>query len=218
MSGKPAAASRPIVGEFRVAFEAARLALTENDPIETAARAGVLFDGRRFIYRYFGMVAETDFPSGDCRIDGGKAPGAEAVLMLHNLVYHPRIEPSGRWISFREIRDAAAYLSAFTRRGPETIAARFGDEMQLFRLTARSLGGRSEPDLPGEAWTLEALPEVMVAVILFEGEPGLPASAQILFDAGLQEFLPAEDMAVLGEATAGVLVRQAELANPPEFG
>ena len=195
-----------MTGRFVSAIAEAIRSLAGIEPVERARAIGAVFADGAFGFRYLGMDARVEFPSGACFLDGSPAGGTDTVLLLHYVLEGKHFAPRGRWISFREVPDAAAYFAAYQSRGPALIARHFADRPEAFERAALALGARRAPDLPGVAFVLAALPRIALALIFHEGEPGLPAEAQILFDAAAPAIWRAEDLAVLGESAAARLV------------
>ena len=199
-----------MTGRFAPAIADATGRLAGVDPIARALAIGAAFADGEFRFAFLGMDARVGFPTGACFLDGSPAGGTDTVLLLHYVLegkdLAPLGWPRGRWISFREVPDAAAYFAAYQSRGPALIARHFADRPEAFERAALALGARRAPDLPGVAFVLAALPRIALALIFHEGEPGLPAEAQILFDAAAPAIWRAEDLAVLGESAAARLV------------
>ena len=194
-------------GEFGPAID---LATARTRLLDAPARAGEIgaeWDGDAFILRYLGSTARVVQATGECTLDGRRAPGADMLLLLHYITGARSFHLENRWLSFRELPDGRPYLAAFLERGPQRIAAGFnGDPGRFARAATRFAGGRPAPDLPGLAYVIPALPLLPLAVLLHEGDSSLPASANILFNAGAPLHFHTEDLAVLGERFAQRLV------------
>jgi hypothetical protein len=204
----PVAPAQGMSGKFRAAIEVAIRRLAASDPLHRAAAIGAVFADGGFHFRYLGMQALIAHPTGACFLGGRPVAGTDAVLLLHYVLDGKNVAPAGEWISYREVPDAAAYLAAYQARGPALIARTFADRPEAFGVAAQRLGARPAPELPGAAYVLPALPRLPLALIFYEGEPGLPADAQILFDATAPAIWCAEDLAVLGEMAAAYMVER----------
>lgn len=189
-------------GSFISAVEVARERLKEIEPEKRAAEIGAKLVGNLMEFTYLGQTARVTIPCGECFLDDDPATGIDSVLLLHYVLDAGPIKPTGSWISYREIPDSSAYFAAYQARGPGLIAQRYGEDPAGFEQACLRIGGRRDPELPGLAYVIRALPRFPLAIILYEGEPGLPPEAQILFDATAPSMWVAEDLAVLGEITA----------------
>ena len=207
---------RTIMGEpsnntekFGMAIGLATAQMRLLDAPTRASEIGVEWDGKAFLFRYFGCAARVVQSTGECTLDGRHCPSVDMVLILHYIIGARTFDLDNRWISYRELPDGSPYLQAFLERGPRMIATSFDGDTDWFVEAVTRLGGTRAPDLPGLAFIVPALPRLPLAVLFHEGEPGLPADANILFDASAPLHFCPEDLAVLGERLAHRLVRNA---------
>jgi hypothetical protein len=108
--------------------------------------------------------------------------------------------PTGNWVSYREIPDAAFYYGAFLKRAVDPLKKVFGEALEGFERAARHLGGRSV-EAGDAAFELWVLPRVPIRLILHAGDEEFPAEATILFDRSVGAILSAEDIAWLAGMT-----------------
>lgn len=130
---------------------------------------------------------------------GAQAGQMQAVLILHYLIglLQQGYCPCGEWISFKETRDGKLFWPAFQKSAIEPLVQIFSHERErLERNLMEDLGGRMAEggDLAIE---LAAFPGVMVRLVFWQGEEGLPPEASLLFDRGLTRIYSTEDVAVL---------------------
>jgi hypothetical protein len=106
---------------------------------------------------------------------------------------------TGNLIKYRDIPGGYAYESAFQKRAVQPIAQTFSQEPENLPKAAQLLGGIqcSLGDASAEIYALVGIP---LTFILWVAED-LPASAAILYDSSASNYLPTEDLAVLGELT-----------------
>ncbi len=111
----------------------------------------------------------------------------------------------GRLVKFKDIPGGHAYEGAFDKRAIQPVAQFFGEKPAEMIQAAKLLGGveRSFGDVSFE---VEALKGIPVTYILWGAEE-FPASANILYDESASNFLPTEDLAVLGEVTTSRLIK-----------
>jgi hypothetical protein len=202
---------------FRDALREARAQWGSVASAERAARAGCEVTAGGVLVPYFGtphLVAHHGEVAVRDRRSGAATPAhpAVAVLLLHYLMRADGTPLVGEWAGFRDLPDGLFYAPSFSARAERPLAEEFapaGDEagvaLARFRAAADSLRGR--PLDAGDAgYAFAALPRVPLAVLLWPGDDELAAEARVVFDASAGHYLPAEDLAGLGEALARKLL------------
>jgi hypothetical protein len=131
----------------------------------------------------------------------GDTPIEEQILLCHYLLHAKGTPPSGNHITFRQIPDGHFYDEAFQKRTRDPFLATFGSCPELFRTCAQRMHG--EPvDMGDVGMVFYAFPRIPIQLILWQGDEELPPESTILFDSSINDYLPAEDIAVL----SGILV------------
>jgi hypothetical protein len=121
--------------------------------------------------------------------------------VLHALLAHyskaEPVERAGKLVNFADLPGGHAYERAFLQRAAQPIADDFGDEPERLVECAKQLNGfaLSHGDSSAE---IQALPRIPLVIILWKADE-FPASATILYDESASQYLPTEDLAVLGE-------------------
>ncbi len=180
----------------------------DSDPQETAWKAGVDFDAasRLVSVPLLGEWFTVSHPDGEVRSqDGEEAPITTRILVLHYLLTATGAPVVGRWIAFRELPDALTYDPAFQGRSAHRLRERFGEDLEAFHKAAAALDG-SRLDFGDASYLFRAFPRLWMAVVIYRGDEEFSASANILFDAAASDYLPTEDLAVLGGLLASRLV------------
>lgn len=120
------------------------------------------------------------------------------VLLAHYSLASP-IPLSGKLVKFKDIPGGYAYEGAFNQRAIQPIAEVFGENPEELLEAAKLLGGLrlNLGDFSFEVAALKAIP--LTYILWAAGE--FPASASILYDESASNYLPTEDLAVLGELT-----------------
>ena len=197
------------------AYEKARHALRLSDPRAIAARADVLYresDGKCgvFAIRYFDRRYEVAYPDGTvAEADSAKEASVfTQILLLHYLTTADGTPLRGEWVTFRQLPNGLMYERAFRARSLDPLAARFGSDADRFAAAAQRTGG--EPARLGDrSFLFRALPRLPLLCVLWLGDEEMPAEANILFDASAGRYLPTEDLAAVGGALSGRLLRAA---------
>jgi hypothetical protein len=122
------------------------------------------------------------------------------------LAHYSKAEPgsrAGKLVKFADLPGGQAYERAFLKRAVQPIAEAFGEEPEMLVECAEQFGGfaLSFGDFSVE---VPALPHLPLTIILWR-KSEFPATATILYDQKASDYLPTEDLAVLGELTTARL-------------
>lgn len=202
---------------YRAVADRAWEALGALDPAGFMKRGGAVPSGDGACkISFFGRDSTIDY--GRRRIldhRGERAGVTVEIVLLHYLLRAKDLPLSGRLKSFREFSEAEAYQDAFRRRVIEPLAQAFGPHPESFERAARALGGTPADLRTGDLkFRLMALPRLPVVCILWLGDDEVPASAQVLFDETADSQVLVEDLAVVGEFAAYLLIEEAGLRSP----
>ena len=120
------------------------------------------------------------------------------VLLSHYASANP-IAQTGKLLKFKDAPGGYAYEDAFAKRAIEPVADCFGENPDELPKAARLLGG-TQLEIGDASAQIPALKGILLTYILW-GTDEFTASANILYDASASNYLPTEDLAVLGEIT-----------------
>ncbi len=197
------------IDEYREALRLAAAQLQQSNLADSAQQAGASYerleDGTAKIKLSF--FSETiNVLIGDT-LDIAKegerkeVPIEEQILLCHYLLHAKGTSPSGKYITFRQIPDGHFYDEAFQKRTRDPFLATFGSIPELFRACAQHLHG--EPVAMGDVgMVFYAFPRIPIQLILWQGDEELPPESTTLFDSSINDYLPAEDIAVM----SGILI------------
>jgi hypothetical protein len=193
---------------YELSFRKAAEALSGIDLEEVCRRTGALLNGRALSVSFFGSRVEIRLPEVEFR--PAELPLMEKILILHYLTSPDRgAATSGRserLVSFKSLPGAAFYAVPYQKRGPARIARRFGASPEEFRRACSSLGW--VPESFGDlSCSCDVFPRVRAVVVLNLSDDEFPAEAGILHNEAIVDFLPLEDVAVLGGSIATRLTR-----------
>jgi hypothetical protein len=203
---------RPPAEVLKPALDKARREFAALDPLVAAikgdGRYHALEQGGEIAIHFWGRDYLVAYPEGIVRqADTGKEPSLAAqIILLHYLTCADGTPPAYRWIAFRDLPDAFIYDKAFRERALDPLAARFGRDVAELIQAAQALGGE-RLDLGDAAFLFRMFPRLFLAVVLYTGDEEFPSSANILYDASADHYLPAEDLEVLGGMLAGRLIK-----------
>jgi hypothetical protein len=137
---------------------------------------------------------------------GQEASIAIKILILHYLINADGTPLADSWVAFRELPDGRVYDAAFRRRANLRLAQTFGSDLDGFVAAAKSLGGM-RLTYGDAAFLFPMFSRLRLAAVLYLADEEFPASANVLFDAAADHYLPTEDLAVLGGMLAGRLIK-----------
>lgn len=135
-----------------------------------------------------------DFSFTDESDDKKEIPVQEQVLILHYLMADRFREPSGRWVSYREIPGASFYFSAFLKRAVDPLKKVFGENVPGFITASNRLYGR-KVETGDAGFEFNVFPRIPMCINLWKGDEEFPAEVTVLFDESIEDMLPSEDIA-----------------------
>lgn len=203
----------PVPRNYREAHRRACERLQGRDPLIAAETAGVTYidlgERRgRFEIPFLEQTYEVSWPAG--RVEesgaGGSPSYVVALVLLHYLLTADGVPLQGRWVSFRDLPDARIYYPAFRAGSEALLLRRFGEDVAALEVAARALGGRPVA-MADRAFVFQVLPRVPLAVLLWKGDEEFSPEIRLLFDASAGNYLPTEDLAVVGRYLCTRLLR-----------
>jgi hypothetical protein len=129
-----------------------------------------------------------------------------ATLISHYAQANPK-QPEGKLVKFKDLPGGTSYEQAFIQRAIQPIADYFGKNPKKLIQAAKKLGGK-DLDFADASFEIDALKGIPLRYILW-GSDEFEASANILYDQSASNYLPTEDLAVLGELATGRLIQAA---------
>lgn len=149
--------------------------------------------------------------SGGIRLARGGDPDvAVGIVICHYILQKGRGEPAGEWVSYRDFRDSAFFMSFFQANVEERLARHFFGRVEDLRRAAARLDGSPHQDLQwGDACIrFQALPRIPLLLVFFDGDEEFPATCKLLFDRAASLWLDMECLAALGGILADFLVNR----------
>jgi hypothetical protein len=146
-------------------------------------------------------IESPSFTFTDTENESKEVPIQEQVLILHYLKAPAFPQPTGQWVSYREIPGATFYYSAFLGRAVNPLKKVFGQNIQGFEKAAQKLQGK-RISTGDSSFEFYLFPKVPIRITIWEGDEDFSAEANIVFDETVGQILSPEDIAWL----AGMLV------------
>jgi Domain of unknown function (DUF3786) len=192
----------PRIDDYKNALEIAKESFRKKDPGHMARNSGALCSpdspGGILELPYLNRRITITWPEGVMAApEGTKGLSLqEQGLIMHYLIQAKGAPLTETWITFREIPSGEFYYSAFVQRAKNPLVKAFGHHPGLLLDLGRKMGGT--PGEEGDASIcFKVFPYIPVCLILWTGDEEFPPDGNLLFDASISQYLPAEDIAVL---------------------
>lgn len=119
------------------------------------------------------------------------APQLPSLVALVYLAQGRSSALTGRWVSPLEL-DCASFFKGRYELPFARVLAQFGNDPEQFLVRCRHLGATPVNDRGDVAVRLWLLPQIPIKLILWSRDDELPAALTLLFDASIEQFLPAD--------------------------
>lgn len=198
--------------------EAWRLKFLEMNQEELCRRLpGLAREGDYLTLVYFGRKFGVHTASGQIVVFGDDRPiSVNTRMNIYNLFWYSRegARIAGRWVPFRDVKNASPFAPAFDRNVLRPFARTFSGKAQPLLAAARALNGQmvKQGDV---GFIVDSFACIPMQFLFWDGDEEFPAQANILFDCAVTDFIHVESTVTL--ATDG-LRRLAEEAGVPLLG
>jgi len=186
---------------YRDAFELAKKQLLALDITQVCAYSGARLIAQSPIPKlellYLNSPIFLELPSCDFSTANSiEVHIWDQILLLHYLANAKSESTISRQIGFKELKSAALYYQLFEARCLKQLIKAFGSQPDLLVETAQALGGQILQT--GDAGVrLQVLPKIPISCVLWKADDEFPASASILFESTIEQYLSAEDIVVM---------------------
>ena len=168
---------------------------------------------REFTLTYFGTSHTVGTP--DCNLDPPVSE-YERLLVLHYLRgtakgFHDKINSpeTAKYVSFQSLPNGMFYYGPFRRRTADRLLPIFGENLDLFRRSADTIG--ATPHFEGDASAnFRAFEKITVRLLLNYGDDEFPPEMNMLFPDYIPDYFTLEDVAVLGGIVTSRLIKTVE--------
>jgi hypothetical protein len=188
-----------------------KLVISAIDPHLLAERTGAVYsespESCQFHFPFWSQKVSMAFPNlKPVDSASGVACGiTQQALVMYYFFTADGSTVDNRWISFSELPDGRFYTQAFHSYTGREIANKFGQDRDNFRSAAAQAGGE-QIEFADEAYAFQLFPRIKLAAALWLGDDEFPASAQILFNASTQHYLPTDACAIAGSMLTRMLI------------
>ena len=185
---------------YRPALELAWAQLKRSNLPDRVVDAGAKLaaDGAillRFFGRDYSIVADKE----EIYDETGAEPHIGArILMLHYLNAASGLPAKNRETGFAQIPGATAYLAPFNGRVVYPLTGLF-DRCGAGIADAFARVDGAKKDFATQCYEVRAFPRVTLTVIYWRGDEEVSSGGQVVFDEGITEYLPIEDIVITCE-------------------
>ena len=124
-----------------------------------------------------------------------------SVILCKYLLMCPMIEPlGGNWMSFKDFKDAAPLVQAFSNTVTLPITATFSGRLADLGQACQKIGGFAPADeFPYDlSMQFNALSKVPLLLLFNDKDEEFPAQCAVLFEKRVEKFLDMECLAMVG--------------------
>ncbi len=199
---------------LNTALAVVREKLSRLDVEEQCRRAGANYEsgegGPSAGVDYLGERYRVTFADGEVSPVGNSEELSlrERVLVLHYLAKAKGGPPTGRQITYRDLPGGIVYYPTFAKRTVDQMARYFGDCPERLAPAAAAIEGKVA-DIGDSGVVIAAFNRVPITLALWHGDDEFAASANLLFDGNISDYLEPEDVTIVCEVITWRLVRQA---------
>ena len=148
-------------------------------------------------------------PQGVLNSDGREPNVSIRIVLCHYLIQAGQGKTTGEWVSYRDFKDSAFFISWYQINSEDRIARHFSGKARELENEAAKLEGEPYTGFQtGDVcYYLQALPRVPLLLVFYDKDEEFPASCKLLFDRSAPVWLDMECLAVLGSIVAGLLIK-----------
>jgi len=181
---------------------------------EQCARAGAEYDegSNRITVGY--LNRKYVLTLSDCQISPEdqytdtheKITAMDKTLIAHYLTLAKGTALSGKPITYKQVPGGIPYFARFSHLAMDPLISHFGEKPELLIPAAEKMGG-TRVNRGDAAITISAFSRVPITIVLQGGDEEFPATATVLFDSTIPDYLPSEDIRILCEIITAKLIK-----------
>lgn len=190
----------------------------KRDQTAVADRLGFFCDETVVKVPWFGKTWAIERKSGRITDEKGEIPDVtQRLLIMHHFCFS-RMDAvhSGKWVPFRQIREAACFERAYIKSAVDPVVEYFTGKTELFSMAAQALGGKPVPY--GDAgFQIHPFPQIGLQYIFYDRDEEFEASCNILFESTVTWWIHPESVPSIASITSGKLMKEAERIAGNQF-
>ena len=160
----------------------------------------IVVDGEDVVVPFFGKPYRVS--SKAITDPSGKQPHLSiCVILCKYLLMCPLIEPlGGNWMAFKDFKDAAPLIQAFSNTVTRAIAETFSGRVSELEASGKKMGGYTpDEEFPYDlCMQFDALPKVPLLLLFNDQDDEFPAQCGVLFEKRTEKFIDMECLAMVG--------------------
>jgi hypothetical protein len=183
--------------------------LSETNYLAKAEMIGAEISGKNLIISFYGNPYKIS-DSGIMDSEGKQANFAICVVLCKYVILCPdEIPAEGKWITYREFKDAGPLTVFFANNTNKIIESTFYDRSESFEKACNNLGGAPFHDNSSHDLSMifSALPKIPVLLRFNFKDDEFPAQCSVLFRQSAEKYLDMESLAIAGTFLAGGLIK-----------
>ena len=165
-----------------------------------ADTVGVKVEGDHVVIPFFGKPYRVSTKA--ITDPSGKQPHLSiCVILCKYLLMCPLIKPlGGNWMAFKDFKDAAPLVQAFSNTVTRPIAEAFSGRVSELEKSGKKMAGYT----PGEEFPydlcmqFDALPKIPLLLLFNDRDDEFPAQCGVLFEKRTEKFIDMESLAMVG--------------------
>jgi len=174
---------------------------------------GVKADGDDVTIPFFGKPYQVS-AQGITDSSGQKPHLAICVILCKYLLMCPLVEPlGGNWRAFKDFKDAAPLVRAFSNTVTRPIAETYSGRLSELEAAGKKMGGYTpNEEFPYDLCIqFDALPKVPLLLLFNDRDEEFPAQCGVLFEKRTEQFLDMECLAMVGMLFFEYLKKESDL-------
>lgn len=196
----------------KIPYEYNKSIFKNFNPEKMSKNTGCIYDDskKEFTVCLMGNYYKVKYPSGQVLNEDYSEIEKYPIrtLILRYLMNATGVKPIGEDITYRDVSGGNVYYNNFYGRCILRLIKTFGKDLNTFRNAFKTIK-KEEVDIGDIGYKFEFINNVYLTFAMWAGDDEFPASAQILFDKNVSFYFTAEDLAVVGDVSIGILTKLA---------
>ena len=161
---------------------------------------GVKVEGDHVVIPFFGKPYRVSTKA--ITDPSGKQPHLSiCVILCKYLLMCPLIEPlGGNWMAFKDFKDAAPLVQAFSNTVTRSLAEAFSGRVSELEKSGKKMAGYTpDKEFPYDLYMqFDALPKIPLLLLFNDQDDEFPAQCGVLFEKRTEKFIDMECLAMVG--------------------
>lgn len=193
---------------LEAAYRKALADIRACSPFVVAAKSGAEFEDGKFTLVYFNRSFTIHHPEIRTEEPGAKQPVPQwlELILYHYLLSAHGAAIADEWITYRQLPGTFLFEQRFGPHATQPLVKAFSNDVEAFKRAGLALGGVPMSRTGDASFRFMALPRLPMGCVLYLGDEEVPGSAAVLFDKTAPDYLPTEDLSLIGHYLVRTLV------------